>query len=194
MLRIATTAVGLVALAASASAGPERVDYPAGYANSFKLYATIDRPDREVVWFMYVDPATDAVARAGESLPFGAVLVMEDHRAQLDAAEAPARADDGRMIPTDTITNVFVMEKGGGRATRRSCVTAIGSTRGSCPTAAASRTRALQGASPATPSVRRRTSTFPLPTFSRRTRGSIGPAGWGRHELAHAQAGVVAGM
>jgi Cytochrome P460 len=74
------------------------------------LYNKVDRPDRKMIRFMYVDPEAHAAAEAGEPAPYGTVLIMEDHRAKLEGEEA-VRDADGRMVPTDEIANVFVMEK-----------------------------------------------------------------------------------
>jgi hypothetical protein len=106
----------LVAVGAPVAAGPEKVAYPEGYVTSFVRYATVDRPDRDppIVRFLYVNPEALAAAEAGEPLPYGTVLVMEDHLARLDAQGQPETFADGRFVPTTEITNIFVQEKGEG--------------------------------------------------------------------------------
>jgi hypothetical protein len=101
----------LVAVPALAGTGPERVAHPDGYRESFVRYLEVDRPDRNIARLMYVSPDAYESARPGEDLPFGTVLVMEDRRAELDAAGNPVLDEHGRLVPTDEITNVFVMEK-----------------------------------------------------------------------------------
>lgn len=109
-----TLALGLAYLAANeAAAGPELVAYPKGFERDFVLYNKVDRPDRKTVRFMYADPAAVEAARPGEELPHGTVLVMEDHKAQLDGETAVVDGD-GRLVPTDEVTNLFVMEKQAG--------------------------------------------------------------------------------
>jgi hypothetical protein len=103
-------AAAAVALATPALAGPELVAYPEGYRENFVLYLKVDRPDRKTVRFMYANPAAVEAARPGEDLPDGTVLVMEDHKAALEGERA-ATDTDGRIIATDEVTNVFVMEK-----------------------------------------------------------------------------------
>lgn len=103
-------AAALMALAGSAAAGPERVAFPDNYRNDFVRYLTIDRPDRKITRFFYVNAAALDAAVPGEALPDGTVLVMEDHEIELEG-EAPKRDAEGRFVPTDEITNVFVMEK-----------------------------------------------------------------------------------
>ncbi len=108
--------LGGAALAASvavggALAGPELVAYPEGYRTAFEQYLKVDRPDRGVVRFFYVNPEALEAAVPGEPLPHGTVLIMEDHKAELGADEEPVLDDDRRMVPTDEVTNVFVMEK-----------------------------------------------------------------------------------
>jgi hypothetical protein len=97
-------------LAAPALAGPELVNYPASYRDSFVLYNQVDRPDRKTVRFMYASKAAVEAAEPRADLPHGTVLVMEDHKAKLDGEQAAFDAE-GRLIPTDEIVNVFVMEK-----------------------------------------------------------------------------------
>jgi hypothetical protein len=102
---------GVLALAAAALAGPEKIKFPEGYSSSFVEYIRIDRPDRKTVRFMYVDPAAHQAAAPGEPLPDGTVLIMEDHKAELGAGEEAVTDGEGRLVPTDEVTNVFVMEK-----------------------------------------------------------------------------------
>lgn len=97
----------------TALAGPEKIEFPDNYAATFVRYATVDKPDREppIVRFMYINAAPLAAAQPNEPLPHGAVLVMEDHEAKLADNGEPARDANGRFVPTDEITNVFVQQK-----------------------------------------------------------------------------------
>jgi hypothetical protein len=105
------TLAGIVTLSGYAMAGPERVSLPQNYRDSLIRYLEVDRPDRKIVRFMYVNPEASAVARPGENLPEGTVLIMEDRAAELDASGAPKRTVDGRMVATDKVLTLFVMEK-----------------------------------------------------------------------------------
>lgn len=108
-----TAAAMAIAIVGSAHAGPERVAFPAGYQTEFVRYATVDRDGRSITRFLYVDRPSLEAARAGGPLPNGATLVMEDHNVRV-VGETPVRDADGRYIPTDDVTNVFVMQKGAG--------------------------------------------------------------------------------
>jgi hypothetical protein len=125
-LALALAALPLVALAQQAAppagppaqpppvapgAGPARIAYPKGFATDFVRYNVVDRFDTKRARFMYVDRAAAAAAKAGEALPDGIVVVMEDHEVELDAAGAPALDAAGRMKPTARVTAVAVMEK-----------------------------------------------------------------------------------
>jgi hypothetical protein len=92
-------------------AGPERVVFPASYAKDFLHYNTVDRPDRKRVRLLYVNATAHAAARPGEPLPYGTILVMEDRDAAVDESGNLKRDNEGRLIPTDIVSNVFVMEK-----------------------------------------------------------------------------------
>ena len=107
------TAVTLPLLVSSVSAGPDKVAFPEGYQTHFVRYTTIDKPERKppIVRFMYVNPEALAAAQADQPAPQGTVLIMEDHKAQLDADGKAMTDSRGRFIPTNDLTNVFVMEK-----------------------------------------------------------------------------------
>lgn len=99
-------------MAGTSLAGTEAVPFPDGYASRFERYATVDRPDRDppIVRFLYVNKQALEQAREGEPLPYGTILVMEDHLAQLDDEKAVLDGN-GRLVPTDRVTNIFVQQK-----------------------------------------------------------------------------------
>jgi hypothetical protein len=103
--------IGVLMFATTVVAGPEKIAYPEGYQDEFIEYLRVDRPDRKIVRFMYVNPAAHEAAQPGEPLPDGTVLVMEDHKARLGAGEEAETDAEGRLVPTDEVTNLFVMEK-----------------------------------------------------------------------------------
>ena len=107
-----SAALALPALLASpgTQAGADLVKSPA-YTAGFVNYNAVDRPDRKLIRFMYVNPESDKAARAGQPLPHGTVLVMEDRKAKLGPDGSPELDAEGRMIATDEVANVFVMEK-----------------------------------------------------------------------------------
>lgn len=104
-------AFAAIVFAAPGAAGPERIDYPEGYAEKFVNYLDVDHTQRKRVRKMYVNPEAHAAAEASKPLPDGAILIMEDHDAQLDADENVLRDEEGRLTPQDPVTNLFVMQK-----------------------------------------------------------------------------------
>jgi hypothetical protein len=111
-LALGVAGIGVVlGLWSGALAGPDKIAHPEGYATEFVRYFTVDRPDRGIVRFFYVNREALEAAKPGQELPRGTVLVMEDHKVRLDANEEPVSDAQGRLIPTDEVTNVFVMEK-----------------------------------------------------------------------------------
>jgi hypothetical protein len=110
----AAGAGALLWLASGALAGPEQITYPDGYTTGFVRYFTVDRPDRNLVRFFYVNPEALDAAAPDEDLPYGTVLVMEDHKVRMGADEQAVVDAQNRLIPTDEVTNVFVMEKRAG--------------------------------------------------------------------------------
>src|SRR3546814_1860414 len=57
----------------------------------------VDRPDRKIKRLFYVNPTALEAAKAGDPLPNGTVLIMEDHPVELEG-EAPRRDAEGRFI------------------------------------------------------------------------------------------------
>ena len=105
----------VLAAAAPAVGGPERVAFPENYAKKFTLYDKIDKTKKkkkEKVRFMYANPA--ALSVSSGPLPSGSIIIMEDHAIEVDADGAPKMASNGRLIPTAKVKNVFVMEKRSG--------------------------------------------------------------------------------
>ena len=91
-----------------------RVALPPNFAKGFKLYDTVDKADRKIVRYLYINPEALAAVKPGEPFPNGTVLVMEDHDVALESGGAPIKAKDGRLLPTGRIRAIAVMEKRAG--------------------------------------------------------------------------------
>ena len=104
-------ALAALALPPALQAGPDAVALPDAYQTRFVNYLDVDRYDRKRVRKMYVNPEALEAAVAGEPLPDGTVLIMEDHDARTDADGALIFGPDGRLIGEDPVVNIFVMEK-----------------------------------------------------------------------------------
>lgn len=112
-----TLSLGMIALLAAVLtagrllAGPDTVALPKNYQTQFINYLDVDRIDRKRVRKMYVNPQAHVAVKAGADLPDGTVLIMEDHNAKKNADGNPVRDADGRLIPLEPVTGMFVMEK-----------------------------------------------------------------------------------
>jgi hypothetical protein len=74
---LSATAAGLL-ISSAALAGPERIEFPEGYRDSFAPYATVNRADdRKQVVRIFANDVALASARDGATLDSGAMLVME---------------------------------------------------------------------------------------------------------------------
>lgn len=106
----------LIGFTSEGNAGPDQVALPAGYGSSFVRYTSVDKRDRKpnVVRFMYIDPDAAAASQHGSPLPEGTRLVMAEHVAKQDGNGNTLFDRDGRMIPTDTVSTIFVAEKQAG--------------------------------------------------------------------------------
>jgi hypothetical protein len=94
-----------VLIAAPAAAGPEKVAFP--QYQKFVHYLTVDRPDIKEVRDIYANPEA-LVAKVGQPLPSGAVLVLVHFKARLN--------EKGELIkdPNGRLDRIGVMEKRAG--------------------------------------------------------------------------------
>ncbi len=94
----------------------DRVGFPAGYGETFRLLVVFDRPDNKQVRALCANELAAGIA-PGKSFPYGSVLVMETWRAKLDHNGNPVLDANGRFI-RETLSGVFVMreEQGFGQA------------------------------------------------------------------------------
>lgn len=88
-----------------------RVEMPKDLAGGFQLYDKVDKPDRKITRYLYVNKAALAQVKDGEPFPEGTILVMEDRAVALDTAEKPLVGADGRLQPTGRVRAYAVMEK-----------------------------------------------------------------------------------
>lgn len=95
-------------------AGPENIAFPADYSSRFIRYATVDKAERKIVRYLYVNPEAFAAARKGEPLPDGTIIVMEDHAARLGQDGNPLLDQQNRFIANPVATAVFIQEKRNG--------------------------------------------------------------------------------
>jgi hypothetical protein len=91
-----------------------RVAFPQDYAKTFRLYDKVDKVDRKIVRFLYVNPDALSKVKDGEPFPNGTILVMEDHAVAQEAGGNPLKSSEGRLIPTQRVRSISVMEKRAG--------------------------------------------------------------------------------
>lgn len=94
--------------------GPDNITFPADYATRFIRYATVDKAERKIIRYLYVNPESFAAAKKGEPLPDGTVLIMEDHAARLGPDGTPLLDQQNRFIANPAVTAVFIQEKHAG--------------------------------------------------------------------------------
>lgn len=92
-------------------ATPTRVTLPKDFATTFQRYDMVDKQDRKIVRFLYVNRDALAAIRPGEPFPDGTVIVMENHTVALEAGGAPIKDATGKFVPTNRVLSVEVMEK-----------------------------------------------------------------------------------
>lgn len=107
------TGAALVGLAATALAGPERINFPADYKASFTHYHSGERMNGEQYAKIYANDVAMQAARDGGAMPNGAQVVMEIFKPKLDTNGEPARDADDSLMPGD-LAAIAVMETGAG--------------------------------------------------------------------------------
>jgi hypothetical protein len=94
----------------AAVAGPDSVNFPERYQDTFTHYNTVNRADdRKQVVRIFANDVALASAKDGAPLDSGAVLVMEIYKAKLDADENPVVGSDGFFEPGE-LAAIAVME------------------------------------------------------------------------------------
>ncbi len=115
-IALAGLALGGLALAQAPAyrPGPHNVLLPAGWEQGFIRFGTVDKPERNIIRHLYVNPDAFAAARPGQPLPDGTVIIMADTRVRLGADGRPLRDIGGRLIPVPGWTAIAVQEKRAG--------------------------------------------------------------------------------
>jgi hypothetical protein len=106
-------ALGTAALAQTRpyAPGPQNIELPADWQARFVRYITVDKPDRKIIRNIYINPEAFAQLRPNQPMPYGAILVMADQRARLDAQGNPLVDGNGRLIPEPAFIAIFVQQK-----------------------------------------------------------------------------------
>jgi cytochrome c553 len=90
-----------------------RATLPASYPAGFTMYQTVNRPDLNQVRYLYANDVALKAAREGRPMPDGALLVLEQHAAKLDADKKPVVKADG-FYEADRLLAYAIMEHGAG--------------------------------------------------------------------------------
>jgi Cytochrome P460 len=112
IFRIGILLSALLAMAASANAGGDLVQFPENYEKDV-LYAIVDRPDNKQYRELYATAPAIEAAKAGRPLPDGTVLTLVQYNALLDSQGNPQKNAEGRFIKGTRI-GYTVMEKRAG--------------------------------------------------------------------------------
>lgn len=87
----------------------DRVGFPEGYQDTFKLLFVFDRPDNKQVRVICGNDIA-ATVKPGAPFPYGSILVMETYRAKQDAAGNVVKDANGRYI-REALAGIFVQRK-----------------------------------------------------------------------------------
>src|SRR5437773_923254 len=112
---IVTCIVGSLLFIGHAQALPaptvDRVGFPAGYKDTFKLFYVFDNYQNRQIRKVYGN-AISASVKAGETFnfPYGSVILFESWSVREDASGEPVLDEQGRFIQVN-LTTLFVMRK-----------------------------------------------------------------------------------
>lgn len=98
--------------AAAAWAGPEKVNYPAGFDKGV-LYGTVDRYDTKQYRELYTSQAVVDAVKAGKPIPAGATITMAIYKAQVDDKGVPVKDAKGRFKKGDAVAHMVMMKNTG---------------------------------------------------------------------------------
>lgn len=101
-------AVALFIATTSATAGPEKVAFPA--YQTHVLYTVLDQPDIKELREAYVNPEALKAVRPGQPLPSGTVLSLPTFKALLNDKGELVRDPNGRLV-RGRLDRIVVMEK-----------------------------------------------------------------------------------
>ncbi len=88
------------------------VAFPADYKKTYKLYHTINFPDRKQVRDYFASPELLAAVKAGKPIPNGGMVFVEVYSVKLDGGK-PVTGADGFFVK-DKLTLYTAMAKGAG--------------------------------------------------------------------------------
>lgn len=91
--------------------GPENIVLPPDYQTRFVRYSMVDKAERKIIRFMYVNPEAFDALKKGAPSPDGTTIIMEDHAARLAPDGTPMLDQQGRFIATPAIVAIGVQEK-----------------------------------------------------------------------------------
>jgi hypothetical protein len=84
------------------SAHTSPIEFPVDYRQQFVQYVTVDCPNSGIVRKMYINRESLGAIADRETIPSGAMIVMETHSAHLG---------DGRHLVPTQLNNVFIRKK-----------------------------------------------------------------------------------
>lgn len=98
----------LFMLTTSATAGPEKVAFPA--YQTHVLYTVLDQPDLKELREAYINPEAFKALKPGQPLPSGTVLSLPTFKALLNDGGELVKDPNGRLV-RGRLDRVVVMEK-----------------------------------------------------------------------------------
>src|SRR5438128_304368 len=114
-LSVLMLAAGSLRYAGYAQALPapsvDRVGFPTGYRDTFKLFYVFDNFQNRQIRAVYGNSAAASVDPAQPfNFPYGSTILFESYTVQEDASGEPLLDKNGRFIP-NALTTLFVMRK-----------------------------------------------------------------------------------
>jgi plastocyanin len=89
----------------------DRVGFPVGYKDSYKLFYVFDNYQNRQIRAVYGNPMAASIAPGQAfNFPYGSIILFESYTVREDASGEPQLDSQGRFMP-NTLTTLFVMRK-----------------------------------------------------------------------------------
>lgn len=112
--RLLTAGTVLIAAGATAMAGPDRIEFPKGYQDSFSNYMNAERQNGKQLARFYANDIAVKGAKAGGDLPDGSIVIMEVYKAKANDAGEPIRSKNLDRLIRGDLAAIMVKQKGAG--------------------------------------------------------------------------------
>lgn len=112
--RLALAGAMLTLAGSTLLAGPERIEFPKGYQDSYSNYMNAERQNGKQLARFYANDVAVKGAKSGSELPDGSIVIMEVYKAKADKDGKPMRSKNLDRLIRGDLAAIMVKQKGAG--------------------------------------------------------------------------------